>query len=214
MTRLDIISDPICPWCYIGHARLMRALETRPDHDFQIEWHPFQLNPDMPPEGMDRRDYLETKFGGKKGAIDFYDNIVKAAEDSGLNVNFDKIDRTPNTIDAHRVIHWAGVEGKQTPFVSALFKAFFQDGKDISKHDVLKDVAASVTIDPDMIGKLLAQDVDKEGIRARDKNAREKGVSGVPCFIVAGQYVVQGAQPPEMWTKVIDEVMAGASEAS
>jgi predicted DsbA family dithiol-disulfide isomerase len=208
MTKLDIISDPICPWCYIGKARLDRALESRPGHSFEIEWHPFQLNPDMPPEGMDRREYLELKFGGKQGAVDFYGNIAKAAEDSGLKVNFDKIDRTPNTLDAHRVIHWSGLEGKQTRFVTALFKAFFVEGHDISKHDVLVDVAKSVGIDGEMIRKLLDQDVDKDGIRKRDKYACEKGVSGVPCFIVQDHYVVQGAQPPEMWAKVIDEIAA------
>jgi predicted DsbA family dithiol-disulfide isomerase len=211
MTKLDIISDPICPWCYIGKARLDRALESRPDHSFEIEWHPFQLNPDMPPEGMDRREYLEAKFGGKQGAVDFYGNIAKAAEDSGLNVNFDKIDRTPSTLDAHRVIHWAGLEGKQTRFVTGLFKAFFVEGLDISKHQVLVDVACSVGIDGDMIAKLLAQEVDKAGIRKRDKNAREKGVRGVPCFIVDDHYVVQGAQPPEMWANVIDEITAKAA---
>jgi predicted DsbA family dithiol-disulfide isomerase len=211
MTKLDIISDPICPWCYIGKARLDRALESRPEHSFEIEWHPFQLNPDMPPEGMDRRAYLEAKFGGKQGAVEFYGNIAKAAEDSGLHVNFDKIDRTPSTLDAHRAIHWAGLEGKQTRFVTGLFKAFFVEGLDISEHQVLVDVANSVGIDGDMIAKLLAQDVDKEGIRKRDANAREKGVRGVPCFIVDNHYVVQGAQPAEMWINVIDEISAKAA---
>lgn len=210
MTKLDIISDPICPWCYIGKARLDRALESHPEHRFEIEWHPFQLNPDMPPEGMDRREYLELKFGGKQGAVEFYGNIAKAAEESGLHVNFEKIDRTPNTLDAHRVIHWSGLEGKQTRLVTALFKAFFVEGFDISKHDVLVDVASSVGIDGDMIRKLLAQDVDKAGIRARDKNAREKGVRGVPCFIVDDHHVVQGAQPAELWSNVIDELTAKA----
>jgi predicted DsbA family dithiol-disulfide isomerase len=208
MTKLDIISDPICPWCYIGKARLDRALESHPGHTFEIEWHPFQLNPEMPPEGMDRREYLELKFGGRQGAIDFYGNIAKAAEDSGLKVNFDKIDRTPNTLDAHRVIHWSGLEGKQTRYVSGLFKAFFVDGLDISEHNVLIDVAKSVDIDGDMIAKLLAQDVDEERIRKRDKNVREKGVQGVPCFIVDDHYVVQGAQPAEMWANVIGEITA------
>ncbi|NOX74001.1 MAG: DsbA family oxidoreductase [Alphaproteobacteria bacterium] len=214
MTKLDIISDPICPWCYIGKARLDRALESRPEHSFEIEWHPFQLNPDMPPEGMDRREYLEMKFGGKQGAVDFYGNIARAAQDAGLHVNFEKIDRTPSTLDAHRAIHWAGLEGKQTRFVTGLFKAFFVEGLDISKHQVLVDVAKSVGIDGDMIAKLLAQDVDKEGIRKRDKYAREKGVRGVPCFIVADHHVVQGAQSAEMWTNVIDEITAKSESAA
>ncbi len=212
MIKLDIISDPICPWCFIGKARLDRALEKHPDHEFQIEWHPFQLNPDMPPEGMGRREYLEHKFGGKSGAIDVYGQIAKAATESGVEVNFEAIERTPNTIDAHRLIHWAGLEGVQTELVTELFRAYFQNGRDISDHGVLIDVAKSVGIDPDMIAKLLAQDVDKDGIRGRDKYAREKGVRGVPCFIVDDHYVVQGAQPPEMWDNVINEIAAKAAQ--
>jgi len=206
MTQLDIISDPICPWCAIGKAKLETALAKRPDHGFKIEWHPFQLNPDMPPEGMGRREYLELKFGGRSGAVDVYGQIARAAEDAGVEVNFDKIERTPNTIDAHRLIHWAGLEGRQTEVVTALFSAYFSDGRDISNHDVLINVATDSGLDPEVIGKLLAQDVDKEGIRKRDANARAKGVSGVPCFIVDTQYVLQGAQPASLWERVINEV--------
>ena len=113
MVKLDILSDPICPWCYIGKANLDRALSQRPDHELAIEWHPFQLNPDMPDEGMDRRTYLETKFGGKERAVTVYAQIEQAAKVAGLDVDFGAIKRTPNTINAHRLIHWAGVEGRQ-----------------------------------------------------------------------------------------------------
>ena len=111
MVKLDIISDPICPWCYIGKTLLDQALAQRPDHPFEIEWHPFQLNPDMPAEGMDRRDYLETKFGGKDGAIRAYAPVLERAEAAGLTIDFAAIKRTPNTLDAHRLLHWAGIEG-------------------------------------------------------------------------------------------------------
>ena len=114
MVKLDIISDPICPWCYIGKANLDKALEPFPDHPFMIEWHPFQLNPDMPAEGMDRRAYLEGKFGGKEGAVKAYAPVVAAAEKSGAHINFEAIKKTPNTIDAHRLIHWAGIEQRQS----------------------------------------------------------------------------------------------------
>ena len=113
MIKLNIISDPICPWCYIGKTLLDRALESHPDHPFDIEWHPFQLNPDMPVEGMDRREYLETKFGGKDGALRAYAPVVERAEDAGLSIDFAAIERTPNTVNAHRLIHWAGLEGRQ-----------------------------------------------------------------------------------------------------
>jgi len=206
MTKLDIISDPICPWCFIGKTKLDTALAARPDHGFEIEWHPFQLNPDMPPEGMDRRDYLELKFGGRKGAVDVYGQIAQAAEAAGVSVDFSKIKRTPNSLDAHRLIHWAGQQGMQTPVVTRLFEAYFQQGLDISDHQVLADIAASAGMDRDVITKLLAQDDEKANIRARDANAREKGVRGVPCFIVDNHYALQGAQNPEMWLNVIDEI--------
>lgn len=113
MVKLDILSDPICPWCYIGKASLDRALEKHPDHPFEIEWHPFQLNPEMPEGGMDRRAYLETKFGGRENAARVYARIDEAAQGAGLGINWEGIEVTPNTLDAHRLIHWARVEGRQ-----------------------------------------------------------------------------------------------------
>ncbi len=213
MTKIDIISDPICPWCYIGKAKLDRAFAARPGHEFEVEWHPFQLNPEMPPEGMDRRDYLEAKFGGRAGAIEVYTSIANAAEAAGLTVNFEKIGRTPNTVDAHRLIHWAGLEGVQSAVVNKLFNAYFVDGLDISDHQVLVEIAISSGIDGEMIAKLLAQDADQDGIRKRDAYAREKGVRGVPCFIVDNHYVVQGAQDTDLWQRLIDEINASPAKA-
>ena len=135
--KLDIMSDPICPWCYIGKAHLDRALQDHPNHPFVIEWHPFQLNPDMPPEGMARRAYLEGKFGGKEGAVRAYAPIVEQAEKAGLKINFEGMQRTPNTLDAHRLIHWAGIEGRQTAAVSALFQAYFVDVRDIGDPEAV-----------------------------------------------------------------------------
>ena len=206
MVKLDIISDPICPWCYIGKTLLDKALAERPDHPFEIEWHPFQLNPDMPREGMDRRAYLEAKFGGKEGAVRAYAPVVEAAEKAGLKINFEGIARTPNTLDAHRLIHWAGLEGRQTPMVAALFKAYFQEGRDIGDATVLADIAEALEMDRAMTLRLLAGDADTDDIRARDAHARERGVTGVPCFIVAGQHALPGAQPPELWAQVIREI--------
>lgn len=213
MTRLDIISDVICPWCYIGKAKLDRALQSRPDHGFAIEWHPYMLNPDMPAEGMDRHDYLELKFGGKQGAAEVYSSIARAAEEAGLEVRFDLIERTPSTLDAHRLIHWAGLEGVQIPVVSALFHAYFREGLDISDHGILSDIAGKCGLDRDVITKLLRQDADCDDIRARARNAAAKGVQGVPCFIIDNHYVVQGAQPTDLWQKVIDDIAAQANTA-
>ncbi len=208
MVKLDIISDPICPWCYIGKTHLDKALIQVPDHPFTIEWHPFQLNPDMPPEGMDRRAYLEGKFGGKEGAVRAYAPVAESAEKAGATINLEAIKRTPNTIDAHRLIHWAGIEQRQSFVVDLLFKAYFVDGRDISDHEVLADIADTAEMDAAMITKLLGSDADTADIRARDKHSREMGVNSVPTFIVAGQHAVPGAQPPEMWLNVIQEIEA------
>ena len=212
MVKLDIISDPICPWCYIGKANLDRALEAAGDHPFEIEWHPFQLNPDMPAGGMDRREYLELKFGGKEGAIKAYAPVVEAAGKAGLQIDFAAIGRTPNTLDAHRLIHWAGIEGRQTPVVAALFRAYFVEARDIGEIDVLADIADGCGLDAAMIRQLLQGDSDREEIRARDAWAREHGVTGVPTFVVDHRHAVPGAQPPELWARVIGEI--GVQQAS
>ncbi|MDH3262539.1 MAG: DsbA family oxidoreductase [Paracoccaceae bacterium] len=207
MIKLDILSDPICPWCMIGKARLDRALEQRPDHPFEIEWHPFQLNPEMPREGMDRRAYLETKFGGQTAAAEVYARVDEAARESGIEIDWAAIPRTPNTLDAHRLIHWAGLEGRQTPVVAALFRAYFREGRDIGDRDTLADIADGAGLDAAMIRRLLATGADEDDIRARDAHARERGVTGVPTFLIASQHVVPGAQPPELWLKLIDEIL-------
>jgi predicted DsbA family dithiol-disulfide isomerase len=209
---LDIISDPICPWCYIGKTQLDSALASVENNPFVIQWHPFQLNPDMPRDGMNRRDYLEGKFGGKEGAVRAYAPVVERAEAVGLSINFEAMQRTPNTLDAHRLIHWAGIEQKQTEAVDALFRAYFVEGRDIGNADVLGDIADDIGMDASVVLKLLASDADTDDIRKRDSHSREMGVNSVPTFIVAGQHAVPGAQPPELWHKVIAEVL-GQSEA-
>ncbi|MEM6407601.1 MAG: DsbA family oxidoreductase [Pseudomonadota bacterium] len=208
--KLDIISDPICPWCYIGKSGLDRALEKNPDHPFEVEWHPFQLNPDMPKAGMDRRTYLETKFGSKENAVRVYGQIADAAEAAGLKINFEGIEKTPNTLDAHRLIHWAGLEGRQTAVVSKLFKAYFVEGQDIGDADVLVEIGAAAEMNPDMVKRLLESESDLEDIKARDAHARERGVTGVPCFIVANQHALPGAQPPDLWERVLGELRVKA----
>ncbi|SDX53633.1 DsbA family oxidoreductase [Roseicitreum antarcticum] len=206
MVRLDIFSDPICPWCYIGKANLDRALESRPDHPFVIEWHPFQLNPDMPAEGMDRRDYLTLKFGNPNDAVKAYMPVIEAAEAAGLTLDLGAVSRTPNTLDAHRLIHWAGLEGRQSAVVAALFRAYFQQGRDIGDALVLTDIAGTAGMDADVAARLLATDADMEAIRERDRHPRARGIQGVPCFVVADTHVVSGAQPVRLWQDVIDEI--------
>ena len=204
--KLDILSDPICPWCYIGKTHLDRALAQVPDHPFVIEWHPFQLNPDMPAEGMGRRDYLEGKFGGKDGAVRAYAPVVENAKAAGLEINFEGMQRTPNTLNAHRLIHWAGIERKQTQAVDALFHAYFVEARDIGDPEVLADIADAIGMDASVVAKLLASDADREEIQSRDAHSRQMGVSSVPTFIVAGKHAVPGAQQPDLWVKVITEL--------
>ena len=206
MVRLDIISDPICPWCYIGKTLLDQALAERPDHPFTLHWLPFQLNPDMPAGGMGRRAYLEGKFGGKEGAVQAYAPVLERAEAAGLNIDFGAIPRTPNTLDAHRLLHWAGIEERQGPIAMALFRAYFEEGRDIGDHEVLADIADSAGMDAAVVAKLLASTADAEDIRQMDSQFRQMGVTGVPAFIVAGKHAVPGCQPKELWLQVIDEI--------
>lgn len=208
MIKLDIISDPICPWCYIGKSYLDRALAAHPSHPFTIEWHPYQLNPDMAEGGMERREYLELKFGGQDGALKVYGEIAKTAEEAGLDIDFAAIKTTPNTINAHRLIHWAGVEGRQAFVVAALFKAYFVEGRDIGAAGVLCNIAGDSGMDADMVERLLASDADLEDIRARDAHSREMGVRGVPTFILNNETVLTGAQPAETWGQIIVDLAA------
>lgn len=208
MVTLDIISDPICPWCYIGKANLDTALADFPDHPFVIAWHPFQLNPDMPAGGMDRRLYLESKFGGKAAAARAYAPVVDHAQRAGLTINFDAMRVTPNTLDAHRLIYWAGIEGRQTAIVDLLFAAYFREGRDIGNAEVLADIADSAGMDAALIARLLASDADRADITAREAHSRTMGISAVPTFIVAGKHAVPGAQPVATWQQIIHDISA------
>lgn len=214
MIQLDIFADPICPWCYIGKAYLDRALEENPDHPFRIRWLTFLLNPDMKAGGMDRRTYLEQKFGGQEGAVQAYLPVEEHARKAGLKMNLDKITVTPNTVDAHRLLHWAEIEGVQTPVMSALYRAYFVEGRDIGDAEVLADIADSSGMNASVVMRLLNSDQDKKEIVERDAAARGMGVTSVPTFIVAGKHAVPGAQPPELWSQVIAELRSGVDPAT
>jgi predicted DsbA family dithiol-disulfide isomerase len=206
MIRLDIFSDPVCPWCYIGKANLDRALQDQPLNPFAIEWHPFQLNPDLPPEGMPKRAYLEAKFGGPAKVDAIHDRLREIARAAGVDMDPDKPQRMPNTLNAHRLIHWAGIEGCQPDVVDRLMRAYWKEGRDIGALETLADIAGEAGMDRAATLRLLQSDADAEDIAARDADARAKGVNAVPTFLVAQQYVVSGAQPPHLWTKVIAEL--------
>lgn len=204
---LDIFSDPICPWCMIGKARLDRAEAERGAPIFQRRWRVFQLNPHMPPEGVDRRAYLETKFGGKEGADRVYGGIAATAERDGLDVDLDRIRRTPSTVNAHRLLKWVEPLGGQDAVMDALFDAYFRKGEDISAPSVLIRAGEAGGLDAATTETLLAGDAEREVVSAEDEMAREIGVSGAPTFIIAGQHVAPGALETSMWLQVIEELL-------
>jgi predicted DsbA family dithiol-disulfide isomerase len=208
MVTLDIISDPICPWCYIGKARLDAAIAETGLNPFRITWRIFELNPEMPPQGMERQAYLAAKFGGAEGAERVYSRVRQEAERSGLELHLERIRRTPNTFDAHRLIRWAHASGAQNEVAGGLFRRYFEDGADISEHGVLLDAAEAAGMEREVVARLLAGDADREALREEEAAIRRMGVSGVPCFVIAGRYVLHGAQETGTWKQVLAELDA------
>ncbi|NKB53296.1 MAG: thioredoxin domain-containing protein [Rhizobiaceae bacterium] len=197
--QLDVVSDVMCPWCYIGKRRLEQALESIDDVEVELRWRPFQLDPTLPQEGRDRQEYLENKFGGPEKAKEIYGRIKQAGLDEGLEFDFDAIGVSPNTIDAHRVIRWASNEGAeiQDKLVERLFKDFFMDGANIGQHEVLIDAAREAGMNESVVAALLATDKDRDEVTQEIAVAQQMGVTGVPCFIIDNKYAVMGAQTPD-----------------
>ncbi|WP_298727822.1 DsbA family oxidoreductase [uncultured Ferrovibrio sp.] len=204
--RIEIVSDVICPWCFIGKRRLEKALAQRPDLDFEIGWRPFQLNPDMPKEGADRKSYLEAKFGGPERAKEIYARVTAEGAKEGIPFDFDGIKRTPNTLAAHSVLRWALSTGAQTELKERLFRLYFLEGQDIGNHQVLADAAEAEGMDGALVKRLLDEGHDADVIQAEDQMARQLGITGVPFFIFERRYGVPGAQDPEVLLQVIDRV--------
>jgi predicted DsbA family dithiol-disulfide isomerase len=209
--RIDIISDVICPWCFIGKRRLERALTLRPEVTNEITWRPFQLNPDMPEEGMDRRAYLAAKFGGEAHADRLYTNVREAGATVDIPFAFDRIRRTPNTRDAHRLIRYAAAEGRADSMVEALFQAYFIDGRDIGSCGTLAEIAGEVGLDRRAVALWLDSPADRAEVLAEDRGARRIGINAVPCFIFERHYAVSGAQDPEFFLPVFDLVKNGGA---
>lgn len=204
MTRLDIFADPVCPWCLIGKLELDRALESRPDHDFQIAWHPFRLSPQLPAYGADRIEHLRAALGAR--AEEASHAVAKRAAELGLVMN--PSPREPNTLNAHRLMHWAGLEGVQSRVMSGLMRAHWQEAQDIGQPETLARIGAGAGMDEAMILRLLASDADRDEVLTREQHARERGITSVPTFIVADAHAVTGAQPASLWQQVIDETSA------
>ena len=212
--KIEIISDTVCPWCFIGKRRLEGALAERPEVKPEILWRPFQLNPDMPNKGADRKSYLESKFGGPEGAERIYVNVREAGASAGIAFDFEAIERTPNTIDSHRLIHWASETGRQGEVVERLFAAYFLNGRDIGDSGVLRDVAGEAGLAADDIEAKLAGDEDRYTVLKDYIQAVQIGVTGVPFFIFNRKYAISGAQEPSMFHQVFDEIANEAESAS
>jgi len=194
---VDVVSDVMCPWCYIGKRRLEKAA-AQAEMEIDIRWRPYQLDPTIPPEGKDRKLYLAEKFGSPEKADEIYQNVRMAGEMEGLAFAFEQIEVSPNTLDAHRLIRWAAGAGVQDAVVEKLFSAYFLEGRRIGETEVLVDIARSAGMDGDLVAELMAGDSDRQKVMEEIELARRMGVSGVPTFIVGGRYAVVGAQSPEV----------------
>ena len=204
--KIDVISDTICPWCFIGKRRLDRAVASRPDLKINVYWRPFQLDPTLPAEGVDRKEYLVRKFGSSPKSRLMTAAIRDAGEREGIVFNFDLIQRTPNSLDSHRLIRWASSTGQQNDVVERLFLAYFTEGRDISDHNVLSEIAGDAGMDSDLVLGLLESDADREEVSREDSMARKMGIEGVPTFFFAGRYLLSGAEETNTLLSVIDRM--------
>ena len=206
---IDIVSDVVCPWCYVGKRRLEAALDLlaarEPALRPVVNWHPFQLNPDLPAEGVDRRAYLEAKFGGAAGAAQVYDRVRAAGAAAGIAFAFERIARQPNTLDAHRLIAWAQARGGGEAMVERLFRAYFVDGRYVGDREVLAALAGEAGQDEGAARAHLASGLGAEAVAAMDRRARKLGIEGVPFFIFNQRVALSGAQEPGTLLAAIDE---------
>ena len=200
--QIDVVSDVVCPWCFIGKRRLDIAIEGQTD--VEVCYRPYLLDPTLPPEGASRAQYMRAKFGDARILQDVHRKLAEAGEQTGIRFAFDKITRSPNTLDCHRLIFWALNEGVQDAVVEELFSRYFEHGLDISQPSVLADVAADAGMDRSLVLKLLAGNDDRDVVATEDEQARRMGIEGVPCYIVAGRYALLGAQDPIVLRRVFD----------
>ena len=203
---LDVVSDVMCPWCYIGKRRLEKALAAVSGEDIDIRWRPFQLDATIPEDGMDRQEYLERKFGGPEAAKEVYQPVREAGEAEGIPFQFDAIKRSPNTLQAHRVIRWSHSVGLQDAIVERLFQLYFIEGADLTDKQVLINAAESVGMEREIVERLIHSDADLEETRQEITLAQQMGVTGVPTFIVGQKYAVVGAQAAEVIAGAITKV--------
>jgi predicted DsbA family dithiol-disulfide isomerase len=202
--HLEIFSDTICPWCYIGKRRLERALKARPMPGLSIRWRAFQLNPGMPNAGMDRQQYLAAKFGSAERASRLYDTVTRVGAEEGIRFRFDRITRTPNTMRSHRLLALAGQHGIQSTLLDRLFAAYFNEGRDTGAAEVLLEIGLAAGLPNPEIESALAEDSPIGTTLAEDFLARRQGINGVPYFVFNGRFGLSGAQEPEALYHMFD----------
>jgi predicted DsbA family dithiol-disulfide isomerase len=209
---IEIVQDVVCPWCFLGVRRLMRTLRRRPDLLFDLSWRPFLLNPDMPRGGMARQDYVIRKFGGEDRARRLYGSIAEIGRAEGVLFRFDRIRRTPNSVDAHRLVRWAARFARADAVMETLFSAYFTDGRDIGDLSVLVAIAGSCGLDAGSARQFLAGEDEVDSVHADNLRAHRLGINGVPCFLVGGRHAIAGAQEPEVIERLLDVAAVEAAE--
>jgi predicted DsbA family dithiol-disulfide isomerase len=211
--RIDVVSDVVCPWCFIGKHRLEEALKLKPGIPVEVHWRPYFLNDWIPREGISREQYLTTKFGSVDRYKDIAQRVSQAASAEGLTYAMDKISRQPNTVDSHRLIHWADQIGKAAEMKQKLMDLYFTQGADLTDRETLVNAAADVGLVADDVRAGLASDRDVAEIEREATAAKETGIEGVPCFIFGGKFAVSGAQEPEYLAEAIERVAQGSVAA-
>jgi predicted DsbA family dithiol-disulfide isomerase len=207
---IDVVSDVVCPWCYIGKKRMETAIAAVPELDVQVRWRPYQLDATIPPGGMDRGEYMRRKFGSDERVRQMHANIMPLGAAEGIDFAFEAIKVAANTLDAHRVIRWAGTAGNdiQNKLVDRLFKLNFEEGGNVGDHAVLADAARASGMDAAVVETLLPTDADAEAVRTEIATASRMGITGVPCFLLESRYAVMGAQDPATLADAIRQVAA------
>jgi predicted DsbA family dithiol-disulfide isomerase len=212
--RIDVVSDVVCPWCFIGKHRLEAALKLKPGIPVEVHWRPYFLNDWIPREGISREEYLTTKFGSPERYKGIAQRVSAAAAAEGLTYASDKMTRQPNTLDCHRLIRWAEGIGKAAEMKQRLMDLYFTEGADLTNHAVLVQAATDVGLDPEDVRAALASDQDVEQIEREAQSAKEAGIEGVPCFIFGGKFAVSGAQEPEYLAEAIERIVQAGEVAA
>ena len=209
---IDVISDVMCPWCYIGKKRLEKAIKSVPDIQVDVRWHPYQLDPTLPPEGKDRATYMNEKFGGADRAEAAYDRVRQAGREEGIPFAFEKIEVSPNTLDAHRLILWSRSDDLQDDVVERLFRAYFVEGRNLAKSETLVQISAEAGMQSDLVEQLFETDSDLAKLKRQIEQASEMGVTGVPFFIIDGRFALAGAEDPATIAAALQHAEATRSD--